>query len=332
MLTPPPNASRRAAAPCLSIGGLCLSYGSRVALDGVDMEVGAGEVLGLLGPNGCGKSSLMRCLTGLRRADRGTLRLDGVALPLGDRRLRRSLGVVFQEPSLDIHLSAEENLWLGAALFGIGRTEARVRARELLNFMDLQARHKDRVRTFSGGMRRRLELARALIHRPRILLLDEPTGGLDPAAYERTWQKLLALRTQQGLTIVFSTHRADEAARCDRLLVLDRGHVVACDTPESLLRRVAGDVVLLEADDPQALATELSAQLDLVATVQRNSAGVQQVMLRREAGHTLIPKLFELVGPGRIHSVAVRRPSLADAFFHLTGHGLLALGTPQDDA
>ena len=332
MLTPPTDGKRPAAAPCLSIGGLCLSYGSRVALDSVDLEVGAGEVFGLLGPNGCGKSSLMRCLTGLRRADRGTLRLDGVPLPLGDRRLRRSLGVVFQEPSLDIHLSAEENLCLGAALFGIGRTEAKQRARELLIFMDLQARQNDRVRTFSGGMRRRLELARALIHRPRILLLDEPTGGLDPAAYERTWQKLLALRAQQGLTIVFSTHRADEAARCDRLLVLDRGHVVACDTPENLLRKVAGDVVLLEADDPQALATELSAQLDLVATVQRNAAGVQQVVLCRKAGHTLIPKLFERVGPGRIHSVAVRRPSLADAFFHLTGHGLLALGAPQDDA
>ena len=303
----------------LAVRGMCLSYARRIVLDEVSFEVAPGQVFGILGPNGSGKTSLMRCLTGLQRADRGTVWLNGKAVALKDRQLRAGLGVVFQEPSLDPHLSAEENLHLGAALFGVGRREARQRAQELLVFMDLQDRGKDLVRTLSGGMRRRLELARALIHKPAILLLDEPTTGLDPTAFERTWQRLLALRRLQGLTMFLSTHRADEAERCDKLLVLDRGHVVACDTPEGLLRRVSGDVIVMEADEPEELAQQIVERLEIVAHVHGSN-----VVLEREHGHTLVPRLVEAFAPGRIRSISLRRPTLADAFFHLTGHGLVA--------
>lgn len=308
----------RDAAPArLAVRGMCLSYAKRIVLDDISFEVGAGEVFGLLGPNGSGKTSLMRCLTGLVCPDRGTVWLDGTALGRRDRALRARLGVVFQEPSLDDRLSARENLLLGAALFGVGKKEAQQRATDLLVFMELEDRGRDHVRTLSGGMRRRLELARALIHRPSILLLDEPTTGLDPIAFERTWQRLLALRRLQGLTMLLSTHRADEAERCDRLLVFDRGHIVACDTPEGLLRRVAGDVIVLEADEPAALAQEIVERLDMVAHVHEG-----KVILERENGHTLVPRLVEAFAPGRLRSVSLRRPTLADAFFHLTGHGL----------
>ena len=316
-LLPEPQPAR------LAVRGMCLSYARRIALDDISFEVAPGEVFGLLGPNGSGKTSLMRCLTGLLKADRGTVWLDGKALSSGDRALRARLGVVFQEPSLDDRLSCMENLMLGAALFGVRGREARQRAHDLLVFIELEDRGKDAVRTLSGGMRRRLELARALIHRPSILLMDEPTTGLDPIAFERTWQRLLALRRLQGLTMLLSTHRADEAERCDRLLVFDRGHVVACDTPAGLLKRVSGDVIVIEADEPEALAKEIVDRLEIVAHVHNDT-----VVLEREHGHTLVPRLVEAFAPGRMRGISLRRPTLADAFFHLTGHGLDARPKP----
>ena len=301
----------------LAVQGMCLSYAKRIVLDDVSFEVRAGEVFGILGPNGSGKSSLMRGLTGLHRPDRGTLWLDGQTVPVHARALRAQLGVVFQDPSLDPHLTALENLTLGAALFAVPAREARQRAHELLQFMDLSDRGGDRVKTLSGGMRRRLELARALIHRPAILLLDEPTTGLDPGAFERTWQRLLALRRLQGLTMILSTHRADEAERCDRLLVLDRGHVVACDTPQALLKRVQGDVLVVECDNAPGLAEEAMLRLGILG-----HASGDRVIFERPEGHTWVPRLVEAFAPGRIRAVSLRRPTLADVFFSLTGSGL----------
>jgi ABC-2 type transport system ATP-binding protein len=305
--------------PRLRVRGMCLSYAKRIVLDDLTLDVAPGEVLGLLGPNGSGKTSLLKCLTGLKRPDRGAVHLDGASVQPGARALRARLGVVFQESSLDDRLSCLDNLLLGAALFGISGKEARARARDLLVFMELESRGKDAVRTLSGGMRRRLELARALIHRPAILLLDEPTTGLDPLALDRTWQRLLALRRAHGLTLMLSTHLAEEAARCDRVVVLDRGRVVAVDTPDGLLRRVAGDVIALTASEPAELAADIVERLGVMA-----HAHGDEVLLEREAGHTWVPRLVEAFEPGRIQAISVRRPTLADAFFHLTGHGLAA--------
>lgn len=312
-----PQAFAAGAKPRLGIEHLKVRYAKHVVLNDVSLQVAPGQIVGLLGPNGSGKTSLLRCLTGLVQPERGLLRVDGQVLRPGSRVLRRMLGVVFQEPSLDNKLTAFENLMLGAALFGIQGAEARQRTQELLVFMELEARSQEKVQQFSGGMRRRLELARALIHRPQMLLLDEPMTGLDPLASARTWQRLLALRQMQGLTMLLSTHHADEAARCDQVVVLDRGQVVAVDSPEGLLARVSGDVIVMQAEAPEALVQELERVLDVQATIY---AG--EVLLEREAGHTWVPRIVEALGARRLAAISVRRPSLADAFFHLTGRGL----------
>jgi ABC-2 type transport system ATP-binding protein len=206
---------------------------------------------------------------------------------------------------------------LGGLLFGLGRREARDRARELLAAAGLADRAGDLAGTLSGGMRRRLELARALVHRPAILLLDEPTSGLDAAAFRQTWQAVHALREREGLTVLLTTHRPDEAEACDRLAVLAHGGVVATGTPEALRARVPGDVVTIEADDPAALATEIRDRLGLAARTSPH--GVQ---VERERGHELVPRLVEVFPAGRFRAVSLRRPTLADAFLALTGEAL----------
>lgn len=301
----------------LSVSGLRLSYGKRVALKNLSFETAQGEILGFLGPNGSGKSSLMRCLTGLARPSRGLLRLGGQTVVPGDSTLRAQLGVVFQEPSLDAKLPVLDNLLLGAALYGIRGREAHQRASDLLRFMELDGRHNDIAGTLSGGMRRRLEIARALIHRPSMLLLDEPTQGLDPAAQVRVWQRLTALVAEQQLTVLVSTHSAEEAANCHRVVVLDQGEVVATDTPQGLLARVSGDVIVMEAQEPEQLVVQIHEALGLEAHVHEGL-----VLLEREAGHTWVPRLVEALPNGRLQALSLRRPTLADAFFRLTGQTL----------
>jgi ABC-2 type transport system ATP-binding protein len=301
----------------LEVRDLSLSIGDRVILDEVGFSVASGEIVGILGPNGSGKTSLVRCITRLWRPDQGSVKLDGTLLDRRGRTRRADMGVVFQEPSLDIKLTARENLILGAKLFGLSAREAARRADELLRFIELSDRKSDKVETFSGGMKRRLELARALINKPILLLMDEPTNGLDPIAFETTWKLFFDLRSSMDLALVISTHRTDEAARCDRLLVFDRGRVVTCDTPDNLLGRLAGDVVVLETSRGEELVTELRDRFDLTPQVGRD-----EVMLRTDRGHELIPRLVEAFPPGMFKSISLRKPSLADAFLQITGHSL----------
>jgi ABC-2 type transport system ATP-binding protein len=307
----------QATASRLDVGDLRLTLGDRPILDDVRFSVSPGEIVGILGPNGSGKTSLMRCITGLWRPDHGSVRFDGTLLDHSGRAKRADMGVVFQEPSLDIKLTARENLVLGAKLFGVGGKEAARRADELLAFMDLSDRKDDKVETFSGGMKRRLELARAVVNEPILLLLDEPTSGLDPIAFETTWKLFLDLRKQRDLSLLISTHRTDEAARCDRLLVFDKGQVVTCDTPDNLLGRLAGDMVILETSRGEELAGDLREQFSLTPQMGRG-----EVVLRTENGHELIPRLVEAFPPGVFKSISLRKPSLADAFLLLTGHSL----------
>lgn len=318
------EASAAIAPAKLEIKQVQLWLKKRLVLDGVNLEIRPGEIFGILGPNGSGKTSLFRCITGLLAPNHGTLWVDNHELLPAQRVLRAQMGVVFQDPSLDPKLTARENLLLGAALFAIPKKEALTRAKELLVFMELADRENDLVGTFSGGMRRRLELARAIIHRPSLLILDEPTVGLDPYAFARTWQRLLALRRAQDLTLFLSTHLAEEAARCDRLAILNRGRIVACDTPQNLMSKVAGDVLVINADHPEALAEELRHTMELPAFVVD-----EEIHLTRDRGHELVPRLIEALPKGRVRSIAIRRPTLADAFLKLTGRSLEDL--PQHD-
>jgi len=312
-----PPAEAGSAPARLAADGLRFAYGDRVALDGVSFSIRPGEVFGFLGPNGAGKSTLFAVLAGLLPPASGRLFLDGAGLDPSTRALRARMGVVFQEPSLDAKLTAEENLILGAALFRVPRVEARLRAADLLARAGLADRARDPVGKLSGGMRRRLEIARALVHRPEVLLLDEPTTGLDALSFRRTWETLLALRGEGGTTVVLTTHRPDEAAHCDRLAILSRGRILAVETPESLVSRVSGDVVEVEADDAEPLAAEIAARF----SVSARAVG-DRVSVERERGHELVPRLVEAFPAGRFRSVSVRRPGLAEAFLQVTGEDL----------
>ena len=301
----------------LALQGIAFRSGAREVLRGLSFEAAPGEILGLLGPNGSGKSTLFAILAGLLRPDAGRIRLDGREIDAGARALRARTGVVFQEPSLDGKLGAEENLRLSAALHRVPAARARERIAALLEATGLAGRAREPVERLSGGFRRRLELARALVHRPALLLLDEPTTGLDAAAFRAAWDALAALRREDEVTVIVATHRPDEAARCDRLAVLSHGRMVACDTPEALRARVPGDVVVVEADQPETLAAEIAARLGLPARAREDGVHVE-----RERGHELVPRIVEAFPPGRLRSVSLRRPTLADAYLALAGEAL----------
>jgi ABC-2 type transport system ATP-binding protein len=304
-------------APRLALDGIAFRYGAREVLRGLSFEAAPGEILGLLGPNGSGKSTLFAILSGLLRPDAGVIRLDGREIEAGARALRARTGVVFQEPSLDGKLGAEENLRLAAALHRVPGPRARARIAALLQAIGLAGRAREPVERLSGGFRRRLELARALVHGPALLLLDEPTTGLDAAAFRAAWDALAALRREEDVTVIVATHRPDEAERCDRLAVLSHGRLVACETPEALRARVPGDVVVVEAEEPAALAAEITARLGLPARAREDGVHVE-----RERGHELVPRIVEAFPPGRLRSVSLRRPTLADAYLELAGEAL----------
>jgi ABC-2 type transport system ATP-binding protein len=326
-MTPAPLASPVTvlpSVPLLQLEGLTRRFKSRVALDGLSLSVRAGEIVGLLGPNGAGKSTTFQVLAGLLAPDAGRVLFEGRPLSLHDPALRQRLGIIFQRGSLDDLMSARENLLLGARLYGLTGERAHTRVEQMLRLIGLEARGDERVVTWSGGMRRRLELARALVHQPRVLLMDEPTQGLDEASFRSFWAHLRALRDTEGLTVLLTTHRADEAQLCDRLAVLDAGRLVATDTPAALAARVGGDILLLEGREPEALAAEVRERLGLDARVVEG-----RVQVEAEQGHALVPRLVEALPAGRLASVSLRRPTLADVFLQLTGR---TLGADQPTA
>ena len=241
----------------LSLQGLTFAYDERPVLTGVDLELRRGEILGLLGPNGSGKSTLLGILCGLRERSAGVIRLAGVSTEPSSSDYRRDLGVIFQSPSLDLKLTARENLTLSGRLHGLTASVLSARIEQGLRDADLSERADEPVEQFSGGMRRRLDLARAMLHAPGLVLADEPTTGLDEAAFQRTWRQLERLRDSEQAAILVTTHRPEEAERCDRLAVLSEGRIALIDTPEGLRSRVHGDVIALEAEDPEGLSAQV---------------------------------------------------------------------------
>ena len=294
------------------------AYAKREALAGLDLDVARGEMVGLLGPNGSGKSTALALIAGLIRVRRGAVTWHdgrGVAHPVESRGYRGCMGMVFQHPSLDRQLSARHNLVLAGRMQGLPRAHAAARAEALLTWSGLADRADDAVSAYSGGMQRRLELARALVHTPELLLLDEPTTGLDFASVERTWELIARLRAEQAVTVVLATHRPDEAAQCDRLVVLAEGRPVRVDTPDALIAELADDLVVIEASDPGPLADAISRDLGFTARV--DSAG--RVLVECTRGHEVIVRLVEGLPPGRLDAISLRRPTLADVFAKLTG-------------
>ena len=286
------------------------------ALAGVDFQVAAGEIFGFLGPNGGGKTTLFRILATLARPESGTVRVFGADLATRAREVRRRLGVVFQSPSLDLQLTVRENLVHQGHLHGLGGRDLAGRIAAGLERFGLTERVDQRTAELSGGLRRRVEIAKALLHEPRLLLLDEPSTGLDPGARHDLWETLESLRAS-GVTVLLTTHFMEEGDRCDRLVLLSQGTIVAEGTPAALKEEIGGDVVTLTGRDPQALARDLAALYPDLAPVVRDGT----VRLERERGHELAARLAEAL-PGRIESVTVARPSLEDVFLRRTGHHL----------
>jgi ABC-2 type transport system ATP-binding protein len=289
-------------------------YGDRAALDGVSFDVRRAEIFGLLGPNGSGKTTMFRILSTLMLPSGGRAVIAGFDAARDASNLRKHIGVVFQAQSIDIKLSAEENLRHVGHLYGLSGATLKQRIAEMLGRVGLSDRAKDRAETFSGGMQRRLELAKGLLHRPSVLLLDEPTTGLDPGARRDLWQYLHTLRDEEGVTIIVTTHLMEEAERCDRLAILSEGKLVALGTPTELKSEIGGDVILLEAKDPESLAARIRERYRIESAV---IAG--KVRLERNQGHRFVTDVVEAF-PGEIESISVSKPNLEDVFIHRTGH------------
>jgi ABC-2 type transport system ATP-binding protein len=306
-----------AVAPRLRAEGLTRRFGARTALDDLSFSVAPGEIFGLLGPNGAGKTTAFRILAGLLPQQAGTLALDGRVVDGGEAAYRARLGVVFQDPSLDLKLTGRENLRLGAALYGLPRALATVRIEAALTLMALGDRADEVASKYSGGMRRRIEIARVLLHEPSLLLLDEPGRGVDPEALRRIWDQIDALVAGRGLSVVVTTHQPEEAERCHRIAILDGGRLSAIGTPDQLRAQVAGDVIRVRGDRPDELCATIAERLGLPGRVVDG-----EVILEAPRGPEIVPRIAELFAAGQLASVSTSRPTLADVFAKLTGRGL----------
>ena len=304
------------AAPALTTAELTHRYGERLALDRVSIRVAAGEIFGLLGPNGGGKTTLFRILSTLVRPTSGSATILGLDLLRDTAALRSRLGVVFQAPSLDKKLKVRENLAHQGHLYGLAGAALRERVDHLLLEFNLRDRADDLVETLSGGLQRRVEIAKSLLHRPELLLLDEPSTGLDPGARIDLWQTLYRLRDQQGVTALLTTHLMEEAERCDRVAIIDLGRIVAEGTPEKLRAGIGGEIVSARSRDATSLGERIAQSLGVEVSVLNDEVRIEQ-----QDGASFITRLVAAF-PGEIDSVTLAKPTLEDVFIAKTGRRL----------
>jgi ABC-2 type transport system ATP-binding protein len=297
----------------VSVSELTHRYGERTALDKISFTVPEGRIFALLGPNGGGKSTLFRILSTVMAPSAGRASVAGFDVTAEPAQVRRLIGVVFQSQSLDRKLTVGENLRAQGYFFGLCGASLRDRIREVTTRLQLDGRIDDIVETLSGGLRRRVEIAKALLHRPRVLLMDEPSTGLDPAARRELWQYIADLRSLENATVLLTTHILEEADRADELVLLHQGRIVAAGTPDELKARVGGDVVVLETGDPATLEAGIASRFGARATASGTSLRVEI-----ENGHRFIAEVVEAF-PGAIQSVALHKPTLEDVFLDETG-------------
>jgi ABC-2 type transport system ATP-binding protein len=304
------------AAPAVVVAGLSKRYGDLDAVKGVDFEVAPGEVFGFLGPNGAGKTTTISMLCTLVRPTGGAAMVAGHDVVSERDEVRRNIGLVFQDPTVDAYLTAEQNLRFHGELYGLPKEAMGERIGQVLDMVDLTDRKDSKVGTFSGGMKRRLEIARGLLHSPRVLFLDEPTVGLDPQTRAAIWGYINELKETEDITIFLTTHYMEEAEYCDRIAIIDHGEIVVLDTPENLKANVGKDRVRIVTDDDEAAIAALKTQFDLDAGMLEGS-----VTFGVPSGEAFVPRLFaELAIP--IRSVNVARPSLDDVFMNYTGSSI----------
>jgi ABC-2 type transport system ATP-binding protein len=297
----------------ISVAGLTKRYGEIAAVRGIDFEVAGGETFGFLGPNGAGKTTTIKILCTLANATTGTARVAGHDTASDRDAVRRNIGLVFQDTTLDTYLTAAQNLRFHAELYGVPKAAVPPRMRQVLDMVGLWDRRDSLVSTFSGGMQRRLEIARGLLHAPRVLFLDEPTVGLDPQTRSSIWKYINDLKRREDITIFLTTHYMDEAENCDRIAIIDHGKIVAIDTPEALKASVGKDRVQIHTADDSAAIAALAGTFGVAAALHEGA-----VTFSVPAGEQFVPRLFaEFAVP--IRSVSVSRPSLDDVFMSYTG-------------
>ncbi len=302
--------------PAVLVEGLAKRYKEIEAVRGIDLEVPRGETFGFLGPNGAGKSTTIGMLCTLVRPTGGSARVAGHDVQSERNEVRRNIGLVFQDTTLDGYLTAEQNLRLHAELYGVPRESVGERMRQVMEMVGLWDRRRSLVGTFSGGMKRRLEIARGLLHSPRVLFLDEPTVGLDPQTRSSIWSYISELGRSEDITIFLTTHYMDEAEYCDRIAIIDHGLIIALDTPAALKASVGSDRVQIHTPDDQAAIAALRERFGIEAQIAEGA-----VTFGVPAGEEFLPRLFAEWDPAHpaIHSVRVSRPSLDDVFMSYTG-------------
>ena len=297
---------------------LTKSFNGLTAVDKLDITVESGEIFGLLGPNGAGKTTTISMLCTILKPTSGTAKVNGFDIVKEATQVRKSIGIVFQDPSVDDRLTGRENLYMHANLYGVPAGEQRSRIDEVLKLVELDERADDILRTYSGGMRRRLELARGLIHYPKVLFLDEPTLGLDPQTREHIWAYVRELKKTHDITVVLTTHYMDEADRLsDRIAIMDYGKIIALDTSAKLKETLEGDVVTIKANNLEALSSLITSKMGL--TKVRVKDGALEVTVRQ--GKSLLPRIVETATANNIfvESISLREPNLEDVFLHYTG-------------
>jgi ABC-2 type transport system ATP-binding protein len=313
----PADAGAAAAPPAVAVENLVKTFGEIEAVRGVSFQVAAGEVFGFLGPNGAGKSTTINMLCTLLKPTSGSARVAGHDVVRERDDVRRNIGLVFQDPTLDGYLTAEQNLKLHAELYGVQSDLVAPRMRQVLKMVGLWERRDGTVSTFSGGMRRRLEIARGLMHSPRVLFLDEPTIGLDPQTRRSIWTYIRQLQKREEITIFMTTHYMDEAEWCDRIAIMDHGEIVALDHPETLKAQVGTDRVTIHTDDDAAAIAALRERFGIEARISEGA-----VSFGVAGGEQFVPRLFGAGGEKfgvAIRSVSVSRPTLDDVFLSYTG-------------
>ena len=316
------RANRRFAPPsttpdaAIEVRGLTRRYDDFTAVDDLSFTVAPGELFGFLGPNGAGKSTTIKMLCTLLRPTAGTALVNGFEVGREPARVRESIGIVFQDYSLDDRITAEENLRFHCMIYHVPRSERTARIARVLEMVDLTDRAGDKVRLFSGGMKRRLEIARGLLHHPAVLFLDEPTVGLDPQTRDRIWEHVHELRRREGITVFMTTHYMDEADQCDRIGIIDHARLIALDTPTALKAAIGGDVVRLRTADNPAAANWLRATEGLSPTLEDGLLRVEVT-----AAAEFVPSLLTRI-PVTVQSLDIAKPTLNDVFLRLTGRAI----------
>lgn len=300
----------------IEVKNLTKIFNGLTAVNNISFNVKKGEIFGFLGPNGAGKSTTINMLSTLLPPTKGSAVINNYNVSKERDNVRKSIGLVFQDPSLDDHLTAEENLRFHAELYGVPKEKYKKRMEEVLRLVDLWDRRKVIVKTFSGGTKRRLEIARGLIHYPQVLFLDEPTLGLDPQTRVHLWGYILNLKQERGMTIFMTTHYMNEAEHCDRIAIIDHGKIVALDTPTNLKKQVGGDIIRMKAEGKQNLKEELERRYK--REVKDEDGALQMEVID---GEKFMPRLFNELD-AKIDSIELRKPTLDDVFLSLTGRAI----------